>query len=167
MQLFATFSVHPLASCRPCINTRPTLLWMKREGPTCSLQILIQPEHFMCIRKQSLVECCRFNSLIALWEVRQIQIPHSWSPTAPPPPTSPKTLRATLRLRNVYLSLCIFANQSWVGVESTELSHSGLFKNVLSCEWKFPHFPTFLSLWTQTNLNVKTRNSFKANKVRW
>lgn len=152
MQLFATFSAHPLASRRPCINTRPTLLWVKREGPTCSLQILIQPEHFMCIRKQSLLECCRFNSLIALWEVQQIHIPHSWSPTAPPhsspsPPTfiftkNPPSYTVLKKCLSVFVYLC--ANQSWVGVESTPLSHSGLFQNVLSCEWKFPYLPTFL-----------------------
>lgn len=139
MQLFATFSVHPPASCRPCINTRPTLLWVKREGPTRSLQILIQPEHFLCIPKQSSVECCRFNSLIALWKVPQIQIPHSWSPTAPPP-SSPKTLQATLHLRNVCLSLCIFVQ---ITVTLVWKAHCGLFQNVLSCEWKFLHFPTF------------------------
>lgn len=131
-----------VTSRRPCTNTRPTLLWLKREGPTCSLQILIQPEHFVCILKQSRAECCRFNSLIALWEVRQIQIPDFVKLNLPTPNSHHLPIPCELHLECFSVRVYLCANQKWVGVEKQWAFTQ--WASVLSCKWLRAYF--FLKL---------------------
>lgn len=82
----------------------------KREGPTCSLRILLQPEHFMCIRKRSLLECCRFNfSHCTLRRTTNSNSTFIKTNRPPPPPPNPPSYIALKKCLSIFVYHC--ANQ--------------------------------------------------------